>query len=329
MKSVDRSPQPEAVQKWLDAAATAMSGAASKRRDALLELESAILENIDERTADGVVTDELVNDVLQRMGDPEEVGGSMLPGSPLIPAHQTRTFVFHVMAVFAVHFFLAVGATLAGRSLGVPPLRIAPIADPKNVLELVAHALGVLFLDVGLVLATYAVLSRVGRIFRVPQSALRVTTTPRRCIEVAIFLALVFIVVNFLRDNLLAMYVPDGDGVRQVPLVGPGIADNLVWFNVWIGLSIARELGYAAWAERRHTLALDIIAGAAGLFCLLRIVATKNLVDLSGARESLGASADSVGGLLNLVFVLLALGAAALIAARTVQRAYRLALLRG
>jgi len=320
--------QSEAVQQWLDSAAGAMSGSAASRRDAVLELESAILEQIDEQVAGDTATDVLVHDILQRMGDPEEVGGSMLPGMPLIPAHQTRQFFFHVGVMFAVHFFLTVGATLAGNAIGVPPLRIAPIENPQDLLELLGHALETLVLDAGLVLLGSVLLRRVGRILKFPRRELRVHTSPRRCIEIAVFLGLVLIVVNFLRDNLLAMYVPHGEGVAQVPLVGPGIAENLLWFNVWIGLAIAREIAYAVWRERRFTLGLDMIAGAAGLFCLLRVVATKRLVDLSGARDSLGAAADSVGGLLNLVFVVLSLFTAAMIAARTVQRAYRFALIR-
>ena len=43
----------EKLQRWLDEASTAMGGDATERRDALLELETTILERIDERTTDG------------------------------------------------------------------------------------------------------------------------------------------------------------------------------------------------------------------------------------------------------------------------------------
>ena len=48
-----------------------------------------------------------------------------------------------------------------------------------------------------------------------------------------------------LRDNLVALYLPEGDGARQVPLLGSGFTDNLLLFNVWIGLTALRE----AWEQ--------------------------------------------------------------------------------
>jgi hypothetical protein len=148
----------------------------------------------------------------------------------------------------------------------------------------------------------------------------------RRCYTGAAFLALVLAVANFFRDNLLALYLPGPDGVTQIPFTGPGIVDNLPLLNVWIATAIVRELMYAQRGERRFTLVLDLVSNLFGLFCLLRIVATGRLVDLSLAQEVLGVNADGVGALLNTVFVLLALVTAAILAGRLVRRAWRLKL---
>ena len=80
--------------------------------------------------------------------------------------------------------------------------------------------------------------------------------------------------------------------------------------------------------ERPATLGLDIVSNAVGLFCLLRVAATKQLVDLARAHETLGTSADGLEAILNAVLVLIALVAAALLAARIARRVLRAALLR-
>ena len=131
-----------------------------------------------------------------------------------------------------------------------------------------------------------------------------------------------------MRDSLLALYLNVDGKTVLVPLVGPGISDNLVFLNVWLGLSIARELLYARLGERKSTLLVDMVTTAAGIFCLLRIATTRQLVDLSQAHEALGTAADTLGAVLNTAFALIAMTAAALLAARLMRRLFRLALLR-
>jgi len=316
-----------AVREWLDDAATSMGGEAKRRRDVLLELETTILDRVDERTRTGQVPEEAVRDVLEMMGDPVEVGSSFVPTRPLIAPHQTRPFVLQAAVVFAAHFLLVIGATIADHELALGPLRIGPIPDAKSILEVMARAAKTLLFDVGAVLCVYALVPRLGRIIRLPRVSLAVRVDARRNIEGACFLILVLVVVNFFRDNLLALYLPDGDGVLQIPFVGSGFVDNLLLLNLWLGISVAREIVYAKIGERKHSLLLDILSNAVGLFCLLRIVATRRLVDLSRAQEALGTAADGIGAVLNTVFVLLALATAAMLAARAVRRVYRLALL--
>ncbi|MHC4341488.1 MAG: HAAS signaling domain-containing protein [Planctomycetota bacterium] len=317
----------EVVHLWLDEAATAMGGDAAHRGDVLLELETTIYDRIEERTATGQIPAEAVRDVLDAMGDPAEVASSFVPVRPLVAIHQTRPFLVNLVVIFAVHFLLVIGASVAGQELAVPPLRITPIENAKNVLELLARALDTLLFDAGLLLCLFAVVPRLTRIFRFPRAALTVRPKVRRCYEISCFLALVFMVLNFFRDTLLAIYIPSESGTAIIPLVGPGIAENLLFFNAWILLAIGRELAYANFGESKRTLWLDIASNAAGLFCLLRIVATKHLVDLSPAREALGAATDGFTAVLNTTFTLLALAAAAMLAARVVRRALRLTLL--
>ena len=317
-----------AVREWLDDAATSMGGEAKRRRDVLLELETTILDRVDERTRTGQVPEEAVRDVLEMMGDPVEVGSSFVPTRPLIAPHQTRPFVLQAAVVFAAHFLLVIGATIADHELALGPLRIGPIPDAKSILEVMARAAKTLLFDVGAVLCVYALVPRLGRIIRFPRVSLAVRVDARRNIEGACFLVLVLVVVNFFRDNLLALYLPDGNGMLQIPFVGPGIVDNLLLLNLWLGIAIVREVIYAKLGERKLTLIVDVVSNAIGLFTLLRIVATKRLVDLSQAQEALGTAADGIGAVLNAIFALIALAAGAMLAARAVRRAFRLALLR-
>ncbi|HEX5136833.1 MAG TPA: hypothetical protein VFY93_07675 [Planctomycetota bacterium] len=315
------------VQRWLDEAATAMGGRPEGRRDALLELEATIFDRVDEKTREGKLPDEAVEDVLNALGDPAEVGSTFLPPAPLLPPSQARSYLLHTAVVFVAHFLVVVGATVAEHPFALGPVRILPIDNPRNVLDLLVRGLGTLFFDAGAVLAGYVLLSRLGRLSLLRRVTLGARLDARRCVQNACFLGLVFLVANFFRDNLLALYLPGPDGVTQIPFAGPGITSNLMLLDIWIVTAIARELFYAKRGERRITLVLDVVSNLFGLFALLRIVATGSLVDLSLAQSVLGLNADGVGALLNTVFVLLALVAAAILAGRVVRRSWRLKLL--
>jgi len=319
----------ERVSAWLEEAHGAMGGESARRKDILLELETAIYDRLEERTQSGEEESQALEAVLASLGDAARVGESFLPGRPLVAPHHTRPFLANLSALFAAHFLVVVGATVAGRAIGIPLLRVEPIADPRNLLALFARALQTLLFDAGLVLVVFAFLPRLAGALqprRASDGARRVEL--RRRLEGAFFLALVLVVVNFLRDRLLALYLPRAEGVGWVPLVGPGLLGNLLAFNLWIGASIARDLCYARFGERKGTLALDLAATGAGLFCLLRIVASDRLVDLAPAEAALGtAAADTLAALLNTAFSLLALVAASLLAARAVRRVSRLATL--
>jgi hypothetical protein len=313
------------VHRWLDEAAEAMGGSAEQRRDALLELESTIYDRIDERVRRGAAPDAAAREVLASLGEPTALGSAVAPARPLVAPEHTRAFLLHTGVVFAAHFLLVIGATVADRALALSVIRIGPVPEPKNVPGLFAHALKTLLFDAGLVLAFYALLPRLARLGPLGRQSLAVRPNARRSVESALFLALVALVLNFLRDDLFAMYVPQGEGLVQVPLAGRGLLDSLVFVNLWLGLGIARDLLYARLGERRLTLAVDLAACAAGLFCLLRIVASERIVDLAGAAGALGPVADGLGGLLDTTFSLLALFTASLLAARAVRRVFRLA----
>jgi len=321
------TPVSERIERWLDEAATSMGGHARHRRDVLMELEATIQERVDERHNSGQVPDEAVQDVLDLMGDPTEVGASFAPVRPLLAPHQTRPFIVNVMVLFAVHFTLVVAASVAGQGLAVYPFRIAPMANPGNFVELLVRALRTLMFDIGAVLCLFAFIPRLGRILRFPRASLAVRPDVRRCVESAFFLALVLVVVNFVRESLLALYLNVDGKTVLVPLVGPGVTQNLLSLNVWLGLAIARELLYARFGERMGTLGVDVVATVAGIFCLLRIATTKQLVDLSQATEALGEAAETLGAVLNTAFGLIAMATAALLAARLMRRAFRLILL--
>jgi len=322
-----KQPVQDAVRGWLDAAATAMGGGAQHRRDVLLELETTIYDRVDERTRRGQVPEEAVRDVLEILGDPAELGSSLAPVRPLIAPHQTRAFILHTVMVFAVHFLLVIGATVADRGLAVGPLRIHPIADAKHFLNLVTRAAGTLIFDAGAVLCLYALLPRLSRIVRFPRAATAVHTDARRSVESALFFGLLLVALNLFRDDLFALYVDTGHGVSQIPFAGHGIMANLLLLNLWLGVAMAKELFYARLGERRLTLALDLLTQALGVFALLRIAATQQLVDLTGAQEAL-SGADSIGALLNSVLVVLAMVGAAMLAGRGVRRCFRLFVLR-
>jgi len=311
------------VQLWMDEASSTMGGDASQRREAILELESTIHERIDERTAAGETQEKAAHAVLDTLGDPRTMGHALMPQRPLLRPELTRSFILGTWALFAVHFVLVIGATLAGRELALPPLRIQPIAL-HSVIDMFARTFEVLLFDAGLMLSMFVLRDRLGRFTRIPRASHKPVSEPRHHFASAAFLFLVLIVANFLRDNLIALYLKDGDGMLQIPLIGSGFTDNLMIFNGWIVLAMARECYYGWRGENRGVLALDVVTRAAGIFCLLRIVATRELVDITAAQGMLGPNADTVAALLNTAFSLIALITAAVIAVELVRRVFRL-----
>ncbi len=321
-----------AIHRWLDEAAAAMGGDAGRRGEALRELEATIHERIADlsggREGGGELPEAAVRDVLDALGDPAEIGAAFMPMPALIESKHTRPFVLHTFIVFAIHFLLVVGATMAARPFEIPPVRLLPLADPKSLLEILARILETLVFDAGLVLCSYVAFRRLGLLLRSPRTALAVLPDRRRCLEGAVFLVLVLVVVNFFRDTLLALYLRHGDATAQVPLVGPGILDNLLLFNVWLLAAVARDVGYLWRGERRLTIGLDLFAGSLGIFCLLRMVASERLIDLGLAQEAIGPTADNLAALLNAAFTVLMLLGASALAVRLVRRLFRLTLLR-
>ena len=311
----------EAVHRWLDEASGAMGGKTAHRRDVLLELETTIYDRIEERTREGETEETAVTIVLRNLGEPARVAQSLLPGRPLIDAHRTRSFVINAIALFTVHMLFVIAATVAGGETSFTVLQIESIPTPRDPFAVVGRALRVLFFDLGFLLAIYAFLPRLQRWVRMPGTSIAVRPDARRSVETAFFFALVLLVVNVLRDDLLALYLRDGAHV--VPLTGPGLLDNLPWLNTWLVLGIVRELLYARFGERRFTVTIDVLANAVGLVCLLSMVASRTLVDLSGARDWLGPTVDSLDALLNTMLTLIVVGTAGLIAWRLVYRGYR------
>ena len=304
---------------WVDEAAGAMGGDVESRRDARRELTSTIYDKVEERTGSGEPEVEAIDAVLAEMGDPRAMGHAFLPQAPLIAPERTRAYLLATAALFAVHGVLVIGATVASMPLRIPPFAIRPLED-ASFSGFGLRALEILFFDAGLVLAAFMLRSKAGRLRLLPRVSERAGTDPRRHASTAAFLALVLVVVNFFRDNLLALYVPQGETTLQVPLLGTGFTDNLLWFNAWLLLAGVREVWYALRGATRASRVLDVATRALGIFTLLRLVATRKIVDLSAATEALGTDAETVGSLLNSAFSLIALAAAALLAFAVVQR---------
>ena len=314
----------DVIHQWIEEAGAAMGGDVAERREALLELESTIYEKVEEQTRAGVKEDAAVDTVLRSLGDATVMGHACIPQRPIIRPELSRSFFMWTWAMFAVHYVLIIAATMAGREFAVPPLHFRPI-EQQGAFGFFARALEVLLFDAGLMMIVFVMRDRLGGLVRMPRASAR-AQNPRRHFESAAFMALVLIVANFLRDNLLALYVDSGDITIQVPLLGAGFTDNLLLFNVWLLLACAREIWYGFKGESRKALLLDIVVRAIGVFCLLRIVATQRLVDFTGAQESMGPNAETVGALLNTGFSLIALATAAMIAVEIVRRAFRLRL---
>lgn len=289
--------------------------------DIVRELESSIRDRVDDMAAaeNRTPDDDLLKRALTEMGEPETVAGAYVRERSLVGPAEFRPFLFYTAIVFAIHLALLGVATTLGRALQAGPVGISPVA-PHGILSMAASAVHALLLDVGLMVFVFAAANTLRTRLGAAPKPLRVDVSKRGTATRALLAVLVAVVLNFFRDRVFVVVVPEG----SYPLFTHWFAGVLPLITGVLAFSVVSDVLYLVFGERRFTVALDALHGVAAIACLLFMLRGDPILSLPGIDQFAyihGPVNNFLDDLGTLVIVFLAV----VFAVKTVRRLIRFA----
>jgi hypothetical protein len=222
---------------------------AKNRADIEKEIRSMIEDTLEDRAAGQEPSEELVVDVLKKLGPPDKVAASYLPPRYLIGPELFPAFLTSMRIVLAVVIFFSLigfGVTI-GKSAGSLDGFIEGLA------EAISGVFGSMFTSLGVVVLIFALIQ-----WFVPQVKTSSTPWDPRKMKLAPegeqvkvvdqVLGIVFTTLAIVIFNFFPQYVGFGftSGERWTISLVPGLTDAffklLPWFNVVWGLEIVLYL---------------------------------------------------------------------------------------
>lgn len=288
-------------------------------KDVVREIESSIRDRAEDSAAEsgGTVDAAVMRRTLDAVGEPEVLAAGFVPRGHVVAPEHYRSFLVWTALAFAVHVALVGVATTMERALQFGPLAVSPVG-PHGFLSLAAAALHALLMDVGLMVVAFAMVPRV-RSFLVPRAArFAVDAAPRNAAMRAVLSVLVAAVLGVFRDRLFVVM----DGPDAHPLFTPWFAVQIPLLLGLLGFAVVVDIVYVLAGERRITLGLDALHGAAALATMLHLSRGEPLLAVP-AIESFRTFCVPVNGFLDDLGTLVLLFLAAVAAVKTVRRAVR------
>jgi hypothetical protein len=288
--------------------------------DILRELESSIRDRVDDVAASERrdPDDAVVRRVLADMGEPETVADAFARERTLVGGASFGPFVLCAAITFAVHMALVGVATTLGAALQFGPIAVSPVGP--GVVSMAAAVVHAMLLDVGLMVFAFAGAGLLRKRVRFAPKSLVVDVSPRGAAGRAMLAMLVAVVLNAFRDNV---FVVVADHVAH-PLFTEWFVGVLPLVNAVLVLSVVSDLAYLVFGEKRTTVAVDALHGAAALACMLFLLRVGPILALPPIEKFAPfhfALDDFLGSLGSLVVGFLAL----VFAVKTMRRIVRFA----
>jgi hypothetical protein len=286
--------------------------------DILRELESSIRDRVDDLAAaeSRDPDDDLVRRALSEMGEPERVADAYARDRAIVIAANYRSLLFYTAMTFAVHVALVGVATTLGRALVLGPITLEPL-DTDGVFGVAAAALHALLLDIGAMALLFAGLGAIRRRAHAAPRPLRVEASPRSAIGRMVLAVLVAVVLVVFRDEVFVVV----SGRVRYPLFTEWFTEVLPLVTAVLALSVVSDALYLFLGERRLTLAVDALHGAAGLACMLFII--RDPVLALPPIDALAQFHEPVNDFLERLSTLVVGFLALVFALKTVRRAMR------
>lgn len=287
--------------------------------DVVRELESSILDRAEELAAagDGIVDPVVLGRVLDEVGEPETVAAGYAPRGHVVAPEHYRAFLVWSSITFAVHLVLIGVATTADRALQFGPLAVSPVG-PQGFISVAAAAIHALLLDLGLMVATFAAAPWIRRFVKPRSASFGVDAAPRSAGARAVLAVLVAGILGLFRDRLFVVM----DGPNAHPLFTTWSVAMLPLVLGLLGFAVVVDVLYLWLGERRTTLALDALHGAATLAVMIVLTRGDALLQVPPV-PAFDTFRAPINGFLGDLGTLVVLVVAALAAVKTVRRLVR------
>lgn len=291
---------------------------ASEAERVVAEVESLIHERV-EAMSPGIPAAQAEERALARLGVPEALIDTLAEQPISVGVSARRSFARWWCVLAACHLLLSVALTMAGATRPAVPGLLGPLAM-GSVVATLTSALGVLLLDAGLLFAWFALSGGWGRPGRLGAPDLPRGWSRGEAWRTLVLLALLAVILHPLRDRIFAVR---SDG-RSVPFLANDLIGLLPWLDAVLAL-VALRCAVVLAGRGASALAhgLDLLAGALGLYLLVRAATASSVVDLP--REVLGGpTAEVLNNVLTRVLLTVALAMALFLCVGLVRRALRL-----
>lgn len=287
--------------------------------DILLELESTVLDRVEELalSEDREPDAELVQRVLDDLGEPEAVARSYSTERYLIGPDAYRPFLVYTALVFAVHLSVIGIASALGRPLELILVQISPL-ESAGLWPFLRTAFTTLLTDIGLTVLCFAVAPLFRRSFWSSTPSFAVQARPRDAVGRAALSLLVAALLGWFHERLLVVVV----GETAYPLATDELRRSLPLLVAVLVAAGLKDGLYAAFGERRWTLSVDALHGALSIAALMFVLGDTPLLALPTAavfRDILVPVNVFLQGVGDLVIV----SAVVLLAVKTLRRLVR------
>jgi hypothetical protein len=290
----------------------------SRAEDVVPEVEALIDDRVQAGEEDGLDRAQATERALAALGPPETLAAELGGEDVTIGLATRRAFTRTLVAVFCAHLLLSVVLSIVGSQAWLLPGLVGPLPRGSFVAT-ASGVLGVLFVDAGLLLVTFALLGRERAPAVLPRLRLRMPGTRRDAALSLVLLALVALLLHPFRETLLAV----GQGAERTPFLAPDAVALLPVADALLFLFALRNVFLLiAGGERLESVAADALASLSGVALAALVLTRDQLVRLPSPPLS-EAQALLFSTLLYRVTLVVAFLAGVFLSVRFAKRAMR------
>lgn len=311
-------PRSPLVSRWLDRLRESLPPA---RADEVVAEVDALIEDRLAAEAPGPVSDEAATRALASLGSPEALAQAIDDEGIVVSGGTRRAFGRALAVVFAAHLLLSAVLTAVSPSATLLPGLVStlPMSSPFSTAVGVA---GILFLDVGLLVAAFAILGRERSHWLLLKLRAPVPGTRRDAVLSLVLLALVAAIVNLevLRDRVFSVETETG----RAGILAPDLIALIPFLDAMLGLYALRQVVRLLHrGDGIRALAIDGLAALSGTIVSALVLTRAEVVRIPQSASLTAAQATLFSDLLHRIALLVALVAGVLLLTRFVRRALR------
>ncbi len=243
----------------------------------LPEVEAMILDRVDAERESRPDADQrdLEEAALSAWKSPELLCEELASAPLTVDWATRRAFIRNWLVLFGAHLVISIVLTAANSTASPVPGILGPLPSSPwtaTVLSLVA----ILLMDGGAILVLFLLTYGRRTALKLPRVALVSKWTRRGAIEGLILIALLAVIVNFLRDSIFAMR----SGDRLDSFLSPAFANGLPFINGVLGLFALRHV-FTLWRGGADLLphAVEALACVAAFVLIVLAATHSDLID--------------------------------------------------